>query len=378
MENIMEQIYVGNIAVCAILGIVLLFTKTPQNPDNHNYIIAKRVIAVAVFLVAIGVAANLIIGDFNESNSRVERLNLITLIIFNVQIGVLTFTLMALYNSQLVSRKNIYTLFIPFSALLVAYAIAFMIDGDVLIFSHEAYFALLAQKPALMIRTLLLIWALISMGICICWFYKAQQEFNKAIDNYFDGSKVLHTQWVSHIFYIALSLSGLTIVSYIVTIPYWDAYAITGITLLFTIITIQFLNYPHILATISSAIEYAPETAISAIQRKSLEEKLNTWKNLPSKPYTRSGITVSDLADDIKDNKRAISSYLNSTCNTNFNTWINTLRIDEAMRLIEEDRLLLYEIAEHTGFSDLAKLSNCMKKYTGECPSEYRKKHCKK
>ena len=378
MENIMEQIYVGNIAVCAILGIVLLFTKTPKNPDNHNYIIAKRVIAVAVFLVAIGVAANLIIGDFNESNSRVERLNLITLIIFNVQIGVLTFTLMALYNSQLVSRKNSYTLLIPFSALLVAYAIAFIVDGDVRVFSHSEYLAVIAESPALIIRTLLLIWALISMGICIRWFCKAQQEFNKAIDNYFDGSKELQTQWVSRFFYVALSLSGLTIMSYIVTIPYWDAYAITGITILFTIIAIQFLNYPHILATISPALEYAPESTLSVVQKESIEEKLNTWKNLPTKPYTRSGITVSDLADEIKENKRAISSYLNSTCNTNFNTWINTLRIDEAMKLIEEDRLLLYEIAEHTGFSDLAKLSNCMKKYTGECPSEYRKKHCKK
>ena len=113
MENIMQHIYVGNIAVCIILGIVLLFTKTPPQLHSHNYVTAKRVIALAVFLMIIGEAITLFMEDVNDS--RVERFNIITLILFNIQIGVLTFTLMALYNSQLVSRKNSYTLLIPFS-----------------------------------------------------------------------------------------------------------------------------------------------------------------------------------------------------------------------------------------------------------------------
>ena len=84
------------------------------------------------------------------------------------------------------------------------------------------------------------------------------------------------------------------------------------------------------------------------------------------------------MADELGENKRSVVRYLSTRCNTNFNTWINTLRIEEAIRLLENNGLPLYEIAERTGFSDLAKMSNFMKKHTGLSPSEYRKIHCKK
>ena len=163
--------------------------------------------------------------------------------------------------------------------------------------------------------------------------------------------------------------------SYIIILPYWDAFAITGITILFTIISIQFLNYPDILQIIYPAIETPEELTISSTQINTIEEKISKWKSLPTRPYTQRGFTIRVLADELRENKRTVSHYLNTRCNTNLNTWINTLRIEEAIRLLENNGLPLYEIAERTGFSDLAKMSNFMKKHTGLSPSEYRKIH---
>ena len=80
-----------------------------HSPTSPNYLIAKRVIALSLFLVAAGVTINLFVGDVNDS--KVEILNITTLIVSDLQIILLTFTLMTLYNSHSVSRKNIYTVF---------------------------------------------------------------------------------------------------------------------------------------------------------------------------------------------------------------------------------------------------------------------------
>ena len=228
----MEDIYVFNIATCIVLGIVLLFTKS-THPHLQNYLIAKRVIALALFLVAAGVTINLFVGDVNDS--KVEILNITTLIVSDLQIILLTFTLMTLYNSHFVSRKNIYTVLSPLIVLLLIYSITLIIYGDNAVYSHEEYYRNLTQEPALIIRTLIFTWGIISVIICINWFLKARQEFNKAIDNYFDGAKELHIKWVTAIFSVSLILLGLVIMSYIIILPYWDAFAITGITILFTI-----------------------------------------------------------------------------------------------------------------------------------------------
>jgi len=372
MENFMGYVYVSNIALCTILGMVLLFVKTAPLLYNHDYVIAKRFIALALFLVAIGVTANLFIGDVDDP--KVEVLNIITLIIFDSQIILLTFALMTLYKSPLVSRKHIYQLTIPLIILIIGYLTTLIIDGDVCVYSYSEYFAAITESPALIIRTLILIWGIISAVICIRWFLQARRHFNNAIDNYFDGAKELHIQWVSDIFCTALILLGLVLFSYTITLPYWDGVAITGITILFIVIGIRFLTYPHLLSIIYPAIETAEEITISTTQINTIEAKLDKWTTLSTKPYTQKGVTISELADKIKENKRTLSKYLNTQRNINFNTWINTLRIEEAMRLLENKELPLYEIAEITGFSDLSKMSNFMKKHTGLTPSEYRKK----
>lgn len=373
MGNLIEYSYVANIAACIILGIILIFTKTPPHPHNRQYIKAKRFIALASFLAAIAASVDLFTGEVNAS--EVEMLNVITLIDFDLQIIIFTFAMMTLFNSTLVSRKNIYIVLMPLIGLVLAYIIAAIFYGDVQIFSHNHYIKTLTQEPALIIRSLMFIWGLASLAICIRWFFKAEKEFNNAMNNYFADTKDLHIQWVGYFFYASLILAGLVAISYIIILPYFDALSTIGITGLFTVISIHFLNYPQLLKVIYPALETVEEVTISPVISNNIAEKLERWKHNNTKPYTREGITVGELADEIKENKRMVSKYLNTNCNTNFNTWVNTLRIEEAIRLLENNGLPLYEIAERTGFSDLAKMSNFMKKHTGLSPSEYRKIH---
>lgn len=71
-------------------------------------------------------------------------------------------------------------------------------------------------------------------------------------------------------------------------------------------------------------------------------------------------------------NKRTLSTYINSYYKVNFNTWINSLRIEEVCKLMNSS-LSLTEISEKTGFTDLSSMSKIFKKFKGVTLSEYRK-----
>lgn len=71
------------------------------------------------------------------------------------------------------------------------------------------------------------------------------------------------------------------------------------------------------------------------------------------------------------------SSYLGKVFNkkmgVNFNSYVNQVRIKEAKKLLEQDTLKVYEIAEQVGYSNVDYFHKKFKKYTGTSPAEYRK-----
>lgn len=71
------------------------------------------------------------------------------------------------------------------------------------------------------------------------------------------------------------------------------------------------------------------------------------------------------------------SSYLgkifNKKLGINFNTYVDNVRIEEAKKLLEENTLKVYEIAEQVGYSNVDYFHKKFKKVTGTSPAEYRK-----
>ncbi len=62
-----------------------------------------------------------------------------------------------------------------------------------------------------------------------------------------------------------------------------------------------------------------------------------------------------------------------STMNMRQNDYLTGRRIDEAKRLLTENKLSVAEIAEFCGFRDPCYFSTIFRKYTGVSPAEYRK-----
>lgn len=55
----------------------------------------------------------------------------------------------------------------------------------------------------------------------------------------------------------------------------------------------------------------------------------------------------------------------------------NTVRMNEACRLLSSTLMPVVEIAAYVGFNDTLYFSRCFKAFTGTCPTEYREKHRK-
>lgn len=76
------------------------------------------------------------------------------------------------------------------------------------------------------------------------------------------------------------------------------------------------------------------------------------------------------------------SSYLgkifNKKMGTSFNSYVDSVRIEESKKLLEHESLKVYEIAERVGYQNVDYFHMKFKKYMGMSPAEYRKGKKKK
>ena len=90
--------------------------------------------------------------------------------------------------------------------------------------------------------------------------------------------------------------------------------------------------------------------------------------------FTDSDITLDSISKAIYLNPNYISSILKTSIGISFRAYINRLRIEYAIRLIQETDLSINEIATKSGFNDFSYFTKVYKKYNHITPSEDRKK----
>lgn len=105
-------------------------------------------------------------------------------------------------------------------------------------------------------------------------------------------------------------------------------------------------------------------------------EKVQKWKS--RKEYLIKSIRLIDVCEELKINRTYMSNYINETYHKNFNTWINGMRIKEAMRIMHSNpHLSLNEISKKVGYADLAHFSKQFKLITGVSPSIWKRQDMK-
>lgn len=85
-------------------------------------------------------------------------------------------------------------------------------------------------------------------------------------------------------------------------------------------------------------------------------------------------ITLRDLSKVFHFHGNYINRLLRSRYNVSFHKMLMTVRLEQAVLLLENTDRTLSEIAEQTGFGSLRQFTDCFKKSYGMTPSVYRKR----
>lgn len=89
----------------------------------------------------------------------------------------------------------------------------------------------------------------------------------------------------------------------------------------------------------------------------------------------RENIKLETIAPLFGYNSSYLGKIFNKKMGESFNSYIDHTRINHSKKLLLEKNLKVYEIAELVGYNNVDYFHKKFKKYVGESPAEYRKKH---
>jgi AraC-like DNA-binding protein len=136
----------------------------------------------------------------------------------------------------------------------------------------------------------------------------------------------------------------------------------------------QFIDGSELLVAQTSVIPQ-PVAALTA----GLAPELHPWREklqqlmADEQPWLEPELTLAELAHRLRTNTSLLSHVINTGCGQNFNDFVNSYRVAEAERKLQDPRLAHYSlvgIALESGFNSKSTFNRVFKKLTGRTPSE--------
>lgn len=395
-RNFTYLVTMTSIIYC-ILGLVLIFFKSPKTDVYAPYRKSKWLLAAGMWMTSINIWIWLATfnGLWTLENEWVASFDTILFYLIGV---CYTFAFGSLIDYTYISRQRCKITAIKFGA--------------------TAFIALIAMVDTLAAyRQILLIVALLGViELCakhIIFFHRSYLQRNELLANYFSSDKKSNVRWlnISHwLFYILLAFGVVSITSGAV-INWLLQFYVVAVNIYITVNFIKFANeYETLrLATTEEMIAVMDKTQsnnLSHEERKKKEEeekaegeevtatsrtkkpykedfrdilrpRIAVW--VKAKAYTHEQLTLEELASRLYTNKTYLSTFIKDEYDMNFSGWVGSLRIDEAKRIMmKEPEKRLQEVAFECGFSSLAYFSSVFSKSEGISPSAWQREFSRK
>jgi len=112
---------------------------------------------------------------------------------------------------------------------------------------------------------------------------------------------------------------------------------------------------------------------INSMQGKKAKKIIQDVREYIDANYSASDLTLSDVAKRFYVNLSYLSRAFKEETGLPFVEYLNRLRMENAIRLLNETDKKAYQIADEIGINDSHYFSACFKKYTGVSVNEYKK-----
>lgn len=395
-RNFTYLVTMTSIIYC-ILGLVLIFFKSPKTDVYAPYRKSKWMLAAGMWMTSINIWIWLatFTGLWTRENAWVASFDTILFYLIGI---CYTFSFGSLTDYTYISRQRCKITAIKFGT--------------------TAFIALIAMVEALAAyRQILLTIALLGIiELCarhLIFFHRSYLQRNELLENYFSSDKKSQIRWlyISHwLFYILLAFGVFSITSgavfnwllqfYVVAVNVYitvnfinfaKEYATLRLTTTEEMIGImdktQSNNLNHKERKVKEEDEEAEGEEVTATSRTKkpykedfrdiLRPRIAVW--MKAKAYTHEQFTLEELAARLYTNKTYLSTFIKDEYDMNFSGWVASLRIDEAKRImLKEPEKRLQEVAFECGFSSLAYFSSVFSKSEGISPSAWQREFSRK
>lgn len=354
-----------------VLGIVLIAFKVPKTADYAPYRVSKNLLAASLWTTSVNVLIWILLmnDDWTTRSPRIACMDIIFYYILGVTFS---FAITNLLDKKCITRKRCITTAITWVATTIVCLLS-QVEG---LQEYQDWFltAGLLGLLEFCVRALL-------------YFRKTYARSGEIFDNYFSDDKRHFISWIKRSFYL---LYGSAVVAILTIntgiIANWALIVYIICTMMY--VSISFINYAREYAELAKA-DVQPEdkeeeqhgheaamdshsAPIKKILPSNFADKLTPliqqW--VDGKYYLTEQFSIDDLANKLGTNKYYLSTYIREKYDMNFSTWVASLRIQEAKRLMQENpEMRLEAVAYAVGFSSLSYFSKVFSRLEGSSPS---------
>lgn len=363
-----------------ILAVLLMLIKIPHS-DYSSKLTNSKVAIVMSFLIC---SFMMFYAMSQYGSSRIsdwEMFLMLTIyIVVHFSTSIISYSMIGLLKTERHRKQN---LFVP--GLFVSGVVAFM-----LLESYKSG----NMKYFLFICAIALVAFMIQSITYIVYFDRAYKHSLKELEEYYDEDESHKIKWVKFCYVISM-LTNLFVLVYLCL--YWFLDYKIEVASLYTLwyllymlyLTANFISFlgSHKLVldafahNVLSANILPKRNAQRADKQKSrrqidkefanLEESLDNW--VSNKMYCEYDKTRDQVVTELHTTKEVLNLYFTHKVGVDFRTWRTNLRINEAKKmLLENKELPVNIIAEMSGFSDKSNFHRQFTKIVGCSPKQYR------
>lgn len=350
-------------------GFYFLLARTPDKAIFGNYICSRRIMGVAMLLLAANYSVHFFYGIRFKNVNAAILMNMST---YFLCYWLFSSALTTLLNRFYITRRRLLThigLWVLFSVL----------SAIVLFRLPEG----IAQKTGLFaMATWLVIYGFVLARRLILAYRRAVKIF----DNTHSDNIGAYIRWLSVFTYWAVVFGvGCGLLTFLPDkyIYVWILSSIPFYIYLFHCYQNYMLFYEKVENAMESEIVSEDDILCEADTAEDaandmpscyaeIAESIKRW--IDNEGYLRPGLTIKELADTLHTNRTYLSGYINTSLNTTFRDWITRLRIDYAkQRMTNHPEQKIAEIAEASGFMSQSHFMKTFKDKEGCSPAKWKK-----
>ncbi|MBP1640006.1 MAG: transcriptional regulator, AraC family [Bacteroidetes bacterium] len=348
-------------AACMVFAIIFITFPIPQKEGLKNYRISLRFLFVAYAISAL-------IAVFDKI--LVNVLSMIFLSMCSFLILLFSIALINLLHPERITRKFILLHFFPLLAINMVYWLIAIKAGNPRLTDLTQVIGNISHFPVL-IRVMTWLACIVQLAYFACIFQRESALYKNRLNECFSENYQLNLPWVRLCYYGAIALGVYALIIALVPSPIALMTFFSVLAVFFIVFGVCYIQYPRTYVKVETAFHPLMQEA------KRMPKRRYSWPQLREqviarKYYMTPGINIEEIAQSLKIGRTTLSGFINKEEGMNFNSWIGTLRVEEAIRLFHEDpQLTITQVSEMVGYSEPSNFSRQFKSVTGISPSEW-------